>query len=193
MRYLPGRFVTQRCPCGPRTEHGRNSFGCQDVAADRLETVPLGCRDVRHQMLKPIGDFGVELLRDEFASRRGGQHHRPAVVQHSLALHQTALLHPVDHTKIEVGDHNLADRRPLYLRNIESNPLVAFVVDDVASTDPWTPRGVTVRGRAEIRTAGGERMGQGFDSTLIVITPASIVSWGIDGPAFGPPNSRKVS
>jgi pyridoxamine 5'-phosphate oxidase family protein len=98
-----------------------------------------------------------------------------------------------DHATIEVGGHDLAARRPLYLRNIETNPSVAFVVDDLASTDPWTPRGVTVRGRAEIRTEGGERMGRGFDSTMIVITPASIVSWGIDGPAFGPPNSRKFS
>jgi hypothetical protein len=122
-----------------RTEYGRHSFGCQDLAADRLESVPLGSWEVRHQALKPIGDFGVEVLRD--------------------ALHNFA----------------------------------AFVVDDLASTNPWTPRGMTVRGRAEIRAEGGERMGQGFDSTLIVITPASIISWGIDGPAFGPPNSRKIS
>jgi pyridoxamine 5'-phosphate oxidase family protein len=98
-----------------------------------------------------------------------------------------------DHTKIEVSGHNLAARRPLYLRNIESNPSVAFVVDDLASTNPWTPRGVTVRGQAEIHTGGGERLGEGFDSTLIVITPASIISWGIDSPSFGPPNSRRVS
>jgi pyridoxamine 5'-phosphate oxidase family protein len=98
-----------------------------------------------------------------------------------------------DRTTIEVGGHNLAARRPLYLRNIESNPSVAFVVDDLATTNPWTPRGVTVRGRAEIHSEGGERLGQGFDSTLIVISPASIVSWGIDGPSFGPPSSRKVS
>ena len=52
---------------------------------------------------------------------------------------------------------------------------------------------MTVRGRAEIRAEGGERIGRGFDSTLIVITPASIISWGIDGPAFGPPNSRTIS
>jgi pyridoxamine 5'-phosphate oxidase family protein len=98
-----------------------------------------------------------------------------------------------DHTNIEVGGHDLAARRPLYLRNIESNPSVAFVVDDLASTSPWTPRGVTVRGQAEIRSQGGEHLGPGFDSTVIVITPASIVSWGIDSPAFGRPNSRKVS
>jgi pyridoxamine 5'-phosphate oxidase family protein len=93
---------------------------------------------------------------------------------------------------IEVGGHQLAARRPLYLRNIETNPWVAFVVDDLASVNPWQPRGVTVRGRAEIRREGGEGLGPGFDPTLIVITPTHITSWGIEGSAFGPANSRKV-
>lgn len=97
-----------------------------------------------------------------------------------------------DGTVIEVSGHNLAARRPLYLRNIETNAWVAYVVDDLASTNPWTPRGVTVRGRAEIRAEGGERLGHGFDSTLIVIRPTHITSWGIDGASFGPPHSRKV-
>jgi pyridoxamine 5'-phosphate oxidase family protein len=97
-----------------------------------------------------------------------------------------------DGTTIEVGGHNLSTRRPLYLRNIETNPWVAYVVDDLASTNPWTPRGVTVRGRAEIRAEGGERLGRGFDPTLIVITPTHITSWGVDGASFGPPQSRKV-
>ncbi len=97
-----------------------------------------------------------------------------------------------DGTAIEVGGHNLAARRPLYLRNIETNPWVAYVIDDLASTNPWTPRGVTVRGRAEIRADGGERLGPGFDSTLIVITPTQITSWGIESAAFGPPHSRRI-
>jgi pyridoxamine 5'-phosphate oxidase family protein len=83
------------------------------------------------------------------------------------------------HTAIEIGGHGLAARRPLYLRNIEANPWVAFVVDDLASMDPWTPRAVTVRGRAEIRQTGGERLGRGFDAMLIRITPARITSWGL--------------
>ncbi len=95
-----------------------------------------------------------------------------------------------DGTAIEVGGHDLSARRPLYLRNIETNPWVAYVVDDLASTDPWTPRGVTVRGRAEIRSEGGERLGPGFDATLIVINPTHVTSWGVDGPSFGPPHSR---
>jgi pyridoxamine 5'-phosphate oxidase family protein len=95
-----------------------------------------------------------------------------------------------DRSSIEVGGHALAVRRPLFLRNIESNPWVAFVVDDLASTQPWTPRGVTVRGRAEIHAQGGERLSGGRDATLIRITPTNVTSWGIDTPAFGPQHSR---
>jgi pyridoxamine 5'-phosphate oxidase family protein len=97
-----------------------------------------------------------------------------------------------DRTAVEVSGHNLSARRPLYLRNIEANPWVAFVVDDLATTNPWAPRGVTIRGRAEVLSEGGQRLGPGFDTMLIRITPTNITSWGIDGQAFGPPNSRRV-
>lgn len=97
-----------------------------------------------------------------------------------------------EHTAIEIGGHNLSGRRPVYLRNIEANPWVAFVVDDLASVNPWTPRAVTIRGRAEILPEGGERLGPGFDATLIRLTPARITSWGLETGAFGARNSRKV-
>jgi pyridoxamine 5'-phosphate oxidase family protein len=97
-----------------------------------------------------------------------------------------------ERTAIEVGGHRLAGRRPLWLRNIEANPSVAFVIDDVIM-NPWTPRGVTVRGRAEIHADGGERLGQGFDSLWVRITPNRITGWGIDSAAYGPANSRKVA
>jgi pyridoxamine 5'-phosphate oxidase family protein len=97
-----------------------------------------------------------------------------------------------ERTGIEIGGHKLSTRRPLYLRNIETNPWVAFVVDDLAAVQPWTPRGVTIRGRAEIHSHGGRRLGPGFDDTLIRIVPTQITSWGLDTHTFGPPNSRKV-
>jgi pyridoxamine 5'-phosphate oxidase family protein len=97
-----------------------------------------------------------------------------------------------ERTAIDIGGRDLEGRRPLYLRNIESNLWVAFVVDDLASVDPWTPRGVTIRGRAEVHTEEGQQLGQGFGSTWIRITPTHITSWGIDADALGPPNSRKV-
>jgi pyridoxamine 5'-phosphate oxidase family protein len=96
-------------------------------------------------------------------------------------------------TAIEVSGHNLTARRPVYLRNIETNPWVAFVVDDLATVQPWIPRGVTIRGRAEIHTEGGQRLGPGFDAMLIRIIPTRITSWGIEGAAFGPPHSRTVA
>jgi pyridoxamine 5'-phosphate oxidase family protein len=97
-----------------------------------------------------------------------------------------------DHAAIEVSGHNLSTRRPLYLRNIEINPWVAFVVDDLATVNPWTPRGVTMRGRAEVLSEGGQRLGPGFDAMLIRIHPTHITSWGIDAHAYGPANSRRV-
>lgn len=97
-----------------------------------------------------------------------------------------------ERTAIEIGGHHLASRRPLYLRSIETNPWVAFVVDDLASVNPWTPRGVTIRGRAEIHTTGGERLGRGFDAMWVRITPSRITSWGIDAGPFEPPSSRTV-
>jgi len=54
------------------------------------------------------------------------------------------------------------------------------VIDDLASTDPWRPRGVEIRGRAEaIETP----------RALIRIHLERIISWGIDtrAPPRGPP------
>jgi pyridoxamine 5'-phosphate oxidase family protein len=75
-------------------------------------------------------------------------------------------------------------------RDVVATGLVALVVDDVATTDPWTPRGVEVRGRAEARIAGGEEVGKrlgasfDFDPAWILVRPTRIVSWGIDGSSY---------
>jgi PPOX class F420-dependent enzyme/OxyR family protein len=57
-----------------------------------------------------------------------------------------------EHGAIEIGAHDLPDRRQerRYRRNIAANPNAAFVVDDLASTGPWTPwgRGPRPRGAA---------------------------------------------
>jgi pyridoxamine 5'-phosphate oxidase family protein len=57
------------------------------------------------------------------------------------------------------------------------------VIDDLASTDPWRPRGIEVRGRAE--TLDGAR-------PLIRIHPERIVSWGIESEEMGKRHSRSV-
>jgi pyridoxamine 5'-phosphate oxidase family protein len=51
---------------------------------------------------------------------------------------------------------------------------------------PWTPRGIEIRGRAELHDSGGEERfgGGGWDSAWFSIVPQRIISWGIEGPAF---------
>ena len=51
---------------------------------------------------------------------------------------------------IELGGHALS--RSKKWRDLQANPRVAFVVDDLVSVNPWTPRGLEVRGRAEFTT-----------------------------------------
>jgi pyridoxamine 5'-phosphate oxidase family protein len=75
-------------------------------------------------------------------------------------------------------------------RDAQRRPDVAVVVDDLASVDPWTPRGIEIRGRAETHTEGGEEMGERvgatfpFESAWIRIRPRRILAWGIDNGSF---------
>jgi pyridoxamine 5'-phosphate oxidase family protein len=90
---------------------------------------------------------------------------------------------------IDIGGHDFA-RRKKY-QQVQRNPRVAFVVDDLASVDPWRPRGIEVRGEAEVLTSGGEALGPGFDPEMFRIRPRRIVSWGIMGNMM--PAGRSVS
>ncbi len=71
---------------------------------------------------------------------------------------------------IEIGGHDFA--RTKKFRDVQRNGRAAIVIDDLASTDPWRPRGIEIRGRAEAVQA---------PRPLIRIHPRRIVSWGIDG------------
>lgn len=79
------------------------------------------------------------------------------------------------------GFDNAASRK---YRNVADNGRAAFVVDDLASVDPWRVRCLEVRGRAE---AVGD---------LIRLHPKRIISFGIDQPDVEPhalrPHARDV-
>src|SRR5258708_33228968 len=62
-------------------------------------------------------------------------------------------------------------------RHPQESPRATIVIDDLASTDPWTPRGVKVRGAATVEEHDG--------SLRIRIVPEVIWSWGIN------PNAEK--
>ena len=68
-------------------------------------------------------------------------------------------------------------------RDARRNGRAAIVIDDLASTDPWRPRGIEVRGRAEILSG---------DRPTIRIHPERIVSWGLESENLGERHSRSV-
>lgn len=64
-------------------------------------------------------------------------------------------------------------------RNVAKNPEIAFVVDDIASYDPWTVRGIEIRGTAEA-VRGDAPAGEGLSSDIIRIHPRRVITWGLD-------------
>ncbi|MEU3600361.1 PPOX class F420-dependent oxidoreductase [Streptomyces sp. NPDC006798] len=78
---------------------------------------------------------------------------------------------------ILIGGHALATTKKW--RNLQSNPKVALVVDDILSVRPWRVRGVDIRGEAELLT-GPHDLGPHFSQELIRIHPKKIHSWGLE-------------
>jgi pyridoxamine 5'-phosphate oxidase family protein len=70
---------------------------------------------------------------------------------------------------IDVGGHNL--ERSKKFRDIARTGRAAMVIDDLESVEPWRPRGIEVRGRAEAIA---------LPTPLIRIHPERIVSWGLE-------------
>lgn len=64
--------------------------------------------------------------------------------------------------------------------NVMDNGQVALVIDDLVSRDPWTVRGVEIRGTALALTGQPPRSGY-TSGELIRIQPRRVISWGIDG------------
>lgn len=85
---------------------------------------------------------------------------------------------------IDIGGHDFAKRKKY--RDVQHNPWVAFVVDDLASTNPWRPRMLEIRGTAAVLGSGGGQVIPGFDQEMFRIRPHRIVSIGIEeGENFG--------
>lgn len=76
---------------------------------------------------------------------------------------------------IDVGGFRMERSRKF--GNVAANGQVAFVVDDVLSTDPWRVRFVEVRGRGEALTEPPDSAGQPTASRAIIrIRPTRILS-----------------
>jgi pyridoxamine 5'-phosphate oxidase family protein len=71
---------------------------------------------------------------------------------------------------IDIGGR--AFERTKKFRDVVRSGRAAIVIDDLASVDPWRPRGVEARGAADALHD---------PRPLIRIHPERIVSWGLDG------------
>ena len=88
---------------------------------------------------------------------------------------------------VDIGGRNFAGSKKF--RDVGKTGRAAFVVDDMLP--PWRPRGVEVRGEAEVRSEGGKEIMESFAEEIIRIHPRRVVSWGVDSDAFSP-NSRSI-
>jgi pyridoxamine 5'-phosphate oxidase family protein len=92
---------------------------------------------------------------------------------------------------IDIGGRGGFAQRKKY-RDVLANPRVAFVIDDIASLNPWKVRGIEIRGEAEVLTTGGTELGPGFDPEMFRIKPKRIISWGVEGDNHYQQNARSV-
>lgn len=76
---------------------------------------------------------------------------------------------PATHTIVIHGMRMDASRK---YRNVAANGRAAFVVDDLATTQPWRPRCVEIRGHAETGTDA--------NGPFIRVVPERILSFGLD-------------
>ena len=123
------------------------------------------------------------------ASQRLG---RLATVQPdgTLQVSPVGFAYNADTGTIDVGGFNMASSRKF--RNVAENGRAAFVVDDIASLDPWRVRCLEIRGHAEAITSPA-----GSGDPIIRIHPRRIISFGIEDPDHAPhelvPRNRDVT
>src|SRR3981081_3167462 len=78
---------------------------------------------------------------------------------------------------IDISGYNMAASRKF--RNVADNGRAAFVVDDIASIQPWRVRCLEIRGNAEAINAPADSA-VGIDEAIIRLHPSRIISFGID-------------
>jgi pyridoxamine 5'-phosphate oxidase family protein len=124
-------------------------------------------------------DRELEYLRERRPERLGrlatvGKDGTPHVVPVGWRLNG-------DLDSIDVGGMNLANTKKF--RDVQRTGRASIVIDDLASVDPWSPRGVEVRGQAEIVAE---------PRVLIRIHPERVISWGLESEDFTERHSRST-
>jgi pyridoxamine 5'-phosphate oxidase family protein len=88
---------------------------------------------------------------------------------------------------IIIGGHAMGATRKF--RNVQANSHVALVIDDLVSTDPWTVRGLEIRGTA-VALSDADPPVPFMSREVIRITPTWVTTWGLDADANGRQSRR---
>ena len=73
--------------------------------------------------------------------------------------------------------------RTVRYRNVQRNPRVTVVIDDLASIDPWSPRGIKIIGSAEFEEVEG--------APRFRIRAETIISWALNDTSPGIPKMER--
>ncbi len=122
---------------------------------------------------------------------------RLATMQRNGTLQNSPVgfIYNADLDTIDITGHGMSVSQKY--RNVGANSQVAFVVDDIASRQPWRIRCLEIRGTAEAVPPPAEARAdpRGFDGAIIRITPTRIISFGLtdsDDPFRDGANKRDV-
>jgi len=78
-----------------------------------------------------------------------------------------------------IGGYAMAKTRKY--RNVAATGRAALVIDDLASRDPWTVRGIEIRGRAEATNSDAPPV-PGATNDVIRLHADTIFTWGVESP-----------
>jgi pyridoxamine 5'-phosphate oxidase family protein len=117
---------------------------------------------------KLAGKDFVTFTEDEVAFLTQSRLARVATASSEGQPHVVPVVYEFDGRAFYFTGWNL--EKSLKFKNLVENKKVALVVDDVVTVSPWRPRGLEVRGVAELGSEGG----RGY----VKVTPLVKRSWG---------------
>lgn len=155
-----------------------STLGAASPGGQGLKTLivpPSGCLHLVVRQMAAFSETEIAYLRGQRIGRLAtvGADRQPHVVPVGFRYNP-------DEDAIEIGGHGGFSRRKKW-RDVLANPQVAFVVDDIASVQPWSVRGIEIRGVAETLERGGKEIVASFDDEMFRIRPRRVRSWGLSG------------
>ena len=115
-----------------------------------------------------VGAKPVSFTEDEVAFLTQSRLARVATASREGQPHVVPVVYEFDGMAFYFTGWNL--EKSLKFRNLLENEKVALVIDDVVTVSPWRPRGLEVRGVAEV----GSEQGRSY----VKVTPLVKRSWG---------------